>query len=73
MADSAQRYKILVHMQDGKDITPVEALQNFGCFRLAARIKEIRDQGYKVQTIRDPRGFAIYRMGAARGLTSNGK
>lgn len=30
-------------------ITPVDAIQ-FGCFRLAARIKDLRDMGYSIHT-----------------------
>jgi hypothetical protein len=31
-------------------VTPMEALAGCGCFRLAARIKELRQQGYDIQT-----------------------
>lgn len=30
-------------------ITPVDAIQ-FGCFRLAARIKDLRDMGHAIHT-----------------------
>jgi hypothetical protein len=31
-------------------VTPMEALAGCGCFRLAARIKDLRQQGYDIQT-----------------------
>jgi len=31
-------------------VTPMEALAGCGCFRLAARISELRQQGYDIQT-----------------------
>lgn len=31
-------------------LTAIEALEGCGCFRLAARIKELRQQGHDIQT-----------------------
>ncbi len=39
-----QRHAILQHLKDHKSITPLDALQLYGCFRLAARINELRDE-----------------------------
>ena len=36
------------HKQDG--ITPLEALQMFGCFRLSGIIYKLKKQGYKIKT-----------------------
>ena len=33
-----------------KPLTPLEALEGCGCFRLAARIKELKDQGHNITT-----------------------
>jgi hypothetical protein len=46
-----QTETILAHLQAGGSITPIDALREFGCFRLAARIKDIRDEGHDVQTL----------------------
>ena len=35
---------------NGKSITQLDALNMFGCFRLAARIADIREQGLDVVT-----------------------
>jgi hypothetical protein len=43
-----QAGKILVYLQAGNRITALEALQKFGCFRLAARIHELRNQGWQI-------------------------
>jgi hypothetical protein len=45
-----QKYQILNHLQSGKKITPLEALDQFGCMRLASRINELRKDGYPIET-----------------------
>ena len=35
-------------MLEGHSITPLEALNTFGCGRLAARVADIRQKGYLV-------------------------
>ena len=35
---------------NGKSITPMEALNMFGCFRLSARIANLREEGLPVVT-----------------------
>ena len=39
---------ILAYMQENGSITPVEAMAEFGCMRLAARIADLRQQGVKI-------------------------
>lgn len=41
-SNPSQAQKILAHMKSGRSITPIEALVKFGCYRLAARICELR-------------------------------
>ena len=41
---------VLAHLLTGKPITPIQALAKFGCFRLAAIIRNIRAEGYTVET-----------------------
>lgn len=54
---SSQKARILEHMRKGHSITPLEALNSFGCLRLGARIADIKAEGYLVHTemIKDPR------------------
>lgn len=42
---------ILKHLKEYGSITPYEALQEYGCFRLGARIWDLRDLGYEINTI----------------------
>lgn len=46
-----QARKILRHLEKHKSITPLEALGVYGVFRLAARVFELRKQGFDVVTI----------------------
>lgn len=43
-----QKANILNYMKIHGSITPLEALQNFGCMRLAARIHDLREDGHRI-------------------------
>lgn len=43
-----QKEMILEYLQMGHSLTPLEALRHFGCFRLSARIADIRKAGHEV-------------------------
>ena len=43
-------------------LTPRYALIKYGCFRLAARIKDLRDEGHDILTTRHDDGYAIYTL-----------
>jgi hypothetical protein len=45
----SQASDVLSHLRR-KPITPMEALGLYGCFRLAARIKDLRDLGHLIGT-----------------------
>jgi hypothetical protein len=45
-----QNEQILSLMKKGISITPVLALNKFGCFRLAARIHDLRSAGNSIRT-----------------------
>lgn len=47
---TAQAARILLHLKSGKSITAIEALNLFGCFRLAARVGDLRDHGYQIKS-----------------------
>ena len=40
---------ILVALKNGARGTPLSALENFGCFRLSARIWDLRNEGYPIK------------------------
>jgi len=46
----SQENKILDYMLRGNRITGIDALNFFGCFRLPARIADIRKRGFNVQS-----------------------
>lgn len=45
-----QKKLILRHLQEFGSITPVTALREYGCFRLAARIADLREDGYEIKS-----------------------
>lgn len=57
--------QILAHLKRGKPLTPGGAMMLFGCYRLAARIQDLRHRGYAIDVERVESGgkrFARYRM-----------
>lgn len=58
---SRQTARIIRHLESGKSITPLQALNLFGCLRLSARIYDIRDLGYKIKSepYRTPEGKIV--------------
>ena len=58
--------RILAYLQDGHSITPLEALANYGCFRLADVIFRLKGRGWVIGTYlkTDPNGktYARYSM-----------
>lgn len=41
----SQNKAIKAHLEKGNSINAIQALEMFGCFRLAARIKDLKDTG----------------------------
>ena len=41
---------ILKHLKEGNSITALEALYDFGCFRLASRISELKKAGWDIES-----------------------
>ena len=44
----SQNKLILEYLEIGNKITPLEALNNFGCFRLSSRIFDLRQKGHNI-------------------------
>lgn len=62
---TTQCEQVLKHLRTRGTLTPIDALNEYGCFRLAARVKDLRDQGHDVVTIRESQGektFARYML-----------
>jgi hypothetical protein len=45
-----QEQQILNYLREGNAVTPLLALEKFGCMRLASRVHRLREQGYKIET-----------------------
>lgn len=50
MTTESQNKRILEHLSLGRTITSLEALLLFVCFRLAARISDIRSKGHTIKS-----------------------
>lgn len=48
-----QNDKILNHLRDHGGITSMEAYEMYGCTRLSARIKDLRDDGFVIRSTRE--------------------
>ena len=48
----SQNAAILNHLKKVGPITPMEALDRYGCFRLAARIYELRQKGHDISMLK---------------------
>jgi predicted nucleic acid-binding Zn-ribbon protein len=46
----SQNKRILKHLKAGHTITALEALELFQCFRLSARISDLRSYGFRINT-----------------------
>jgi hypothetical protein len=60
-----QTERIRQHLETGESITPIDALQVYGCFRLAARIDELRKTGLDIETTKETKNgksYARYRV-----------
>jgi hypothetical protein len=61
----SQNNQILEYLKSGKKLTPLTALKKFGCFRLSARILDLRQEGHAIITenvTRKGKTFAEYSM-----------
>lgn len=63
MSADAQSARILAYLQAGHALTPIDALNRFGCFRLGARVWDLRREGYAIESKmveRNGKRFAEY-------------
>jgi len=49
-AITSQTKEIKKYLQSGKSLTPLGALYQFGCFRLGARIWDLKNEGMHIKT-----------------------
>ena len=48
----SQQIQILTHMKEHGSITGLQAMRHYDCARLAARIYDLRNRGYKIESQR---------------------
>lgn len=68
-----QTEMIFDHLKRHGSITPMQALRDYGCFRLASRVLELREAGHQIETVirtehirSEPVRFAEYRYHARK-------
>jgi len=68
MTSPTQSDQILLHLESGQTITPIEALELFRCFRLAARIADLKALGHNIRTemVESPMGRRYARYSLVR-------
>lgn len=45
-----QRNDILTYLKSGRSLTPKDAYNFWGCFRLGARVYDLRREGYNIKS-----------------------
>lgn len=62
----SQNTQILEYLKRGRTLSALGALDRFGTMRLAARVKDLRDDGHAIKTVMGRLGrsklFAVYRL-----------
>jgi hypothetical protein len=65
----SQNLQILSYLKTGQELTPRKALELFGCMRLAARVHDLRCQGWPIvarscltSSSYGLKRFAVYRL-----------
>jgi len=63
-AQPSQADRILKILQSGRTLTPLDALRDVGCFRLGARVFELKRQGYNIVNLNQTgkNRFARYKL-----------
>lgn len=65
MTNQSQNKRILKYLQSGNSLTPLDALRMFGCFRLGARIYNLKSSGVPIKSelvTKNGKRFARYRL-----------
>lgn len=61
-----QKQAVLSYLQTGERLTGLQALEMFGCIRLSARIKELKDSGHNIKSekikVSNGKRVASYRL-----------
>jgi len=60
MAKKTQKQRILNDLKGGLHITPMDALKEHGCFRLAAVVFDLRKEGHNIMKKVNGKKHATY-------------
>lgn len=67
----SQNNAILAHLERGESISPLEALEKYQCFRLAARIYDLRLKGHSIHQetayTKERKRYAVYSLNRSDG------
>ena len=60
----SQGERILEHLQHYGPLTPIDALELYGCFRLSARILDLKESGHnikiEIKKLKNGKKVAVY-------------
>lgn len=73
MRTESQNKQIFTALKHGAVITPQDALQMCGCFRLSARIADLKEIGCIIENDSKPGTFARYRLSGFAPTSSEEK
>ena len=63
---TSQSAKVLYHIENYGSLTAIEALELFACFRLAARINDLKEAGHDIQMemkkMKNGKKIAVYSL-----------
>jgi hypothetical protein len=58
----SQLDQILAALKEGEQLTPLDALQRFGCFRLGARVADLKKLGHHIVNLEKTGHHARYKL-----------
>ena len=67
-----QNKEIIRYLTKGNKLSPLEALERFGCFRLSARILDLRKLGFDIKTEYVTKGKKTYAEYSLSGAADAG-
>ena len=50
-SSASQKKLIKAHLESGKRITPLSALRDFNCYNFSARLSELKQTGFPIESI----------------------
>lgn len=74
-SSESQNSSILAHLERGESISPLQALEKYQCFRLAARIYDLRLKGHSIHQetayTKERKRYAVYSLNRGDGNSAS--